>query len=104
MNPAVLTAFALAISADGQGPAYPGIPGHEPDVAAGRRGADRVHRCMHELRAIAPNGGSYVSESNFFESDYQRSYWGTNYPRLVTIKKEYDPARLFAVHNGIGSE
>jgi len=104
MNPAVLTAFALAISADGQGPAYPGIPGHEPDVAAGRRGADRVHRCMNELRAIAPNGGSYVSESNFFESDYQRSYWGTNYPRLVTIKQEYDPARLFAVHNGIGSE
>jgi FAD/FMN-containing dehydrogenase len=104
MNPAVLTAFALAISADGQGPAYPGIPGHEPDVAAGRRGADRVHRCMNELRAIAPNGGSYVSESNFFESDYQRSYWGINYPRLVTIKKEYDPARLFAVHNGIGAE
>jgi FAD/FMN-containing dehydrogenase len=104
MNPAVLTAFALAISADGQGPAYPGIPGHEPDVAAGRQGADRVHRCINELRAIAPNGGSYVSESNFFESDYRRSYWGTNYPRLVTIKKEYDPARLFAVHNGIGSE
>ena len=104
MNPAVLTAFVLAISADGQGPAYPGIPGHEPDVAAGRRGADRVHRCMNELRAVAPNGGSYVSESNFFESDHQRSYWGNNYPRLVTIKKKYDPARLFAVHNGIGSE
>jgi FAD/FMN-containing dehydrogenase len=104
MNPAVLTAFALAISADGQGPAYPGIPGHEPDIAAGRRGADRVHRCMNELRVIAPNGGSYVSESSFFENDYQRSYWGTNYRRLVTIKKEYDPAGLFAVHNGIGSD
>jgi hypothetical protein len=66
MNPAVLTAFALAISADGQAPAYPGISGHEPDIAAGRRGADRVHQSMNELRAIAPNGGSYVSESSFF--------------------------------------
>jgi FAD/FMN-containing dehydrogenase len=104
MNSAVLTAFALAISADGQGPAHPGIPGHEPDIAAGRRGADRVQRSMNELRVIAPNGGSYVSESSFFERDYQRSYWGSNYPRLATIKKIYDPAGLFAVHNGVGSE
>jgi FAD/FMN-containing dehydrogenase len=103
MNPAVLTAFALAISADGQGPAYPGVSGHEPDVAAGRRGANRVHRCMNELRAIARNGGSYVSESSYFESDYQHSYWGSNYPRLVAMKKKYDPAGLFAVHNGVGS-
>jgi FAD/FMN-containing dehydrogenase len=28
----VLTAFALAIAADAQGPAYPGIPGYEPSV------------------------------------------------------------------------
>jgi FAD/FMN-containing dehydrogenase len=104
MNPAVLTAFALAISADGQGPAYPGVSGHEPDVAAGRRGANRVRRCMNELRAIAPSGGSYVSESNYFESDYQHSYWGSNYTRLVAIKKKYDPAGLFAVHNGVGSQ
>jgi hypothetical protein len=103
MNPAVLTAFALAISADGQGPAYSGVSGHEPDVAAGRRGANHVHRCMNELRAVARNGGSYVSESSYFENDYQHSYWGSNYTRLVAIKKKYDPAVLFAVHNGVGS-
>jgi FAD/FMN-containing dehydrogenase len=40
----------------------------------------------------------------FFESDYQRSYWGSNYPRLARIKKKYDPAGLFAVHNGVGSD
>jgi FAD/FMN-containing dehydrogenase len=103
-NPAVLTAFALAIVAAGQGPAYPGIPGHEPDVAGGRIGADRVRRCMKELRAIVPNGGSYVSESNFFDSSWQQSYWGSNYPRLAGIKKRYDPGGLFLVHNGVGSE
>jgi hypothetical protein len=37
MNPAVLTAFALAISADGQEPAYPGMAG-QPDVAKGGKG------------------------------------------------------------------
>ena len=35
MNPAVADAFALAISAAAAPPAYPGVPGHEPDEAAG---------------------------------------------------------------------
>lgn len=67
MNPAVLCAFALAIAADGQGRGYPGLEGHEPDIASGRKAADKVHRCMNELRSISPDGGAYVSESNFFE-------------------------------------
>lgn len=104
MNPAVCGAFALAIVADGQGPAYPGIPGHEPGVAKGRKAAEAVHRCLTELRAVAGNGGAYVSESNFFESDFQHSYWGTNCSRLAETKKRYDPDGLFFVHNGIGSE
>jgi hypothetical protein len=104
MNPAVCGAFALAIVANGQGPAYPGVPGHEPDVAKGRDAAKAVDRCMNELRTVAPNGGAYVSESNFFESDFQHSYWGDNCSRLAEIKKRYDRDCLFYVHNGIGSE
>ncbi|HKM98922.1 MAG TPA: FAD-binding protein [Candidatus Binataceae bacterium] len=103
-NPAVLTAFALVISADGQEPTYPGIPGHEPSVAAGQKAAARIHKCMDQLRTIAPNGGAYVSESNYFEKGFQQSYWGSNYPRLAEIKKKYDPDGLFFVHNGVGSE
>lgn len=104
MNPSVCGAFALAISADGQGPAYPGIPNHEPDIAEARKAANTVHRSMNELRAIASNGGTYLAESNFFESDFQHSYWGNNYARLAGIKRRYDPECLFYVHNGIGSE
>jgi hypothetical protein len=59
---------------------------------------------MKELRAVAPDGGAYVSESNYFEKDFQRSYWGGNYARLVEIKRKYDPFGLFIVHNGVGSE
>jgi len=103
-NPAVLTAFALVIAANGQEPAYPGIPGHEPSIAEGRKAADGIHRCMEQLRAIAPDGGAYVSESNYFEKGWQQSYWGSNYLRLAEIKKKYDPDGLFFVHNGVGSE
>ena len=104
MNPAVCDAFALAIVADGQGPAYPRIPGHEPNAAKGRKAAENVHRCMNELRTVSAATGAYVSESNFFESDFQQAYWGANHQRLAAIKKKYDPDGLFFVHNGVGSE
>ena len=104
MNPAVLKAFALAIVADRQGPAYPGIPGHEPSVAEGRTAAGRIDKCIDQLRAITGQTGAYVSESNYFEKGWQQAYWGSNYPRLAVIKKKYDPDGLFFVHNGVGSE
>jgi FAD/FMN-containing dehydrogenase len=103
-NPAVLSAFALAIVADGQGPAYPGIPGHEPSVDEGRSAAERIDRCVNELRAVSGETGAYVSESNYFEKGWQQAYWGSNYPRLAEIKRKYDPDGLFIVHNGVGSE
>jgi hypothetical protein len=59
---------------------------------------------MDELRKVAPNPGSYVSESNFFEPDWQHSFWGDNYPRLLAVKAKYDPTGLFFVHHGVGSE
>jgi len=102
-NPAVLNAFALAIVADAGG-GYPGVHGHEPDVEAAQKSREQVHRCMNELRAVAAGGGAYVSESNFFEEDWQHSYWGSNYVRLASVKKKYDPTGLFFVHNGVGSE
>ena len=104
MNPAVLTAFALAIAAGGEGPAYPGTAGREPSVVAGRKAAERIDRCMSQLRALVPHPGSYVSESNYFEKGWQHAYWGSNYARLVEIKRKYDPDGLFFVHNGVGSE
>jgi FAD/FMN-containing dehydrogenase len=103
-NPAVLTAFALVIAGDSQGPAYPGIPRHEPSITEGRKGAQRVDQCVNELRAITPEDGAYVSESNYFQKQFQQAYWGSNYTRLAAIKKKYDPDGLFIVHNGVGSE
>jgi FAD/FMN-containing dehydrogenase len=77
--------------------------GHEPDVAAGRKSREEIHNCVNELRAIVPNGGAHVSESNFFQQDWQQE-WGSNYARLAKVKKKYDPTGLFFVHNGVGSE
>jgi FAD/FMN-containing dehydrogenase len=104
MNPVVLDAFALAISAAHSPPAFPGIPGHEPDLTAGRRHAGAINRAMDELLQVATHPGSYVAESDFFERAWQQSFWGSNYPRLAAVKKQYDPSGLFVVHHGVGSE
>ncbi len=44
MNPAVLDAFALIICAAEEPPAYPGISGHEPNLAAARRHAEAIDK------------------------------------------------------------
>jgi hypothetical protein len=59
---------------------------------------------MNELRRVAPEAGSYVAESDFFEAAWARSFWGSNYPRLAAVQRQYDPAGLFVVHHGVGSE
>lgn len=104
MNPAVLDAFALAIVAGEETQAFPGISGHEPDLVNALRNADSINRAMDELLNIVQQPGSYVSESNYFEEDWQQSFWGSNYPRLAAVKKKYDPNGLFFIHHGVGSE
>lgn len=104
INPVVTEAFALAIVGGGQEPAFPDIPGHTPDVTAGRRVADAINQAMGELLKLVPQAGSYLNESDFFESEWQQSFWGANYPRLLSVKKQYDPDGLFFVHHGVGSE
>ncbi|MEP7253572.1 MAG: FAD-binding oxidoreductase [Ginsengibacter sp.] len=104
MNPDVLSAFALAIIAGEGAPAVTGITGYEPDITEGRKEAGRINTAMDELLKAAPNAGSYVSESNYFEPHWQQSFWGSNYSKLAAVKKKYDPEGLFFVHHGVGSE
>jgi FAD binding domain/Berberine and berberine like len=103
-NPAVIDAFALAIIASEGPPAYPGLRGHEPDLGDARRSARQVAAAMVELRKVTPQAASYVAESSYFETDWPNAYWGANYARLFAVKGKYDPAGLFFVHHGVGSE
>ena len=103
-NPQVLDAFALAIIAGGEGPAYQGMPGAGADLTEARSDAANIDSAMSELLNVAPNAGAYVSESDYFQRDWQMAFWGTNYPKLAAVKRKYDPDGLFFVHHGVGSE
>ncbi len=104
MNPAVVDAFALVIGGALGQPAYPGVPGHEPDEAAAKRDAAAVTEAMNEIRKLLPRVASYVWETDYFQPDWQEAFWGDNYAKLRTVKDKYDPAGLFFVHHGVGSE
>lgn len=48
--------------------------------------------------------GAYLNEADADETNFQQSFWGSNYPRLRAIKAERDPSDLFIVRKGVGSE
>jgi FAD/FMN-containing dehydrogenase len=104
INPAVFDAAALAITASWQQYAFPGVPGHEPDAENAALGARLVGQTIDGLRRLSPGAGSYVNETDYFEPDWQDSFWGPNYARLLEIKRLYDPQNIFRVHHGVGSE
>ncbi|WP_421567230.1 FAD-binding protein [Stenotrophomonas sp. PD6] len=102
-HPAVLDAFALALIGNAGGPAYAGSGG-TVDEADAREGAARVQRAYQQLRTLLPAAPTYVSECDYFQRDWQQSFWGPNYPRLLAAKRRYDPEGLFVIHHGVGSE
>jgi len=104
INPAVFDAAALVTTTSAQQYAFPGVPGHEPDLKLGADCARQVRQAMDVMRALTPGAGAYVNEADYFEPGWQQSFWGVNYPRLREIKQKYDPANIFRVHLGVGSE
>jgi FAD/FMN-containing dehydrogenase len=101
MNPEVLDAFALAIIATGGPAVFEGLPdAHRDDVKA-QRNEENVRKAYARLTQVAPGAGAYFSESDFFQKDYKKAYWGTNVARLAAAKRTYDPDGTFTVRNGI---
>ncbi len=98
------TIAALIICGAEGPPAYPGIPGREPDLSAARRHAAAIENAMNEVRNLLSQIGSYLAEGDFFDSAWQQFFWGSNYARLLAVKDKYDPDGLFFVHHGVGSE
>lgn len=104
VNPIAYDAGALVILSSGVQGAFPGVLGHRPDPIEVRRRRAAVDEAMQLLRGLTPGGGAYVNEADFFEPDWQRSFWGVHYQRLLEIKRRYDPEGLFHARHTVGSE
>jgi len=104
LNPVVFSNAAFVTLGDWVQYKYVGVPGHEPDEESARDQLDGVNRAMSFVKAATPGGGSYSNEGDYFEENWRQEFWGSNYERLLAVKREVDPTNLFHVHHGVGSE
>lgn len=70
----------------------------------GRKAKELSDNMIEPLREVSPNGGAYLNEAAVVEPNWQQAFWGANYPKLLSIKKKWDPTGLFYVHHGVGTE
>ncbi|KAK0631177.1 hypothetical protein B0T17DRAFT_486958 [Bombardia bombarda] len=59
---------------------------------------------MKKWRDVSPGAGSYMSEGDINEPNFQQSFYGSFYPRLYALKQQYDPTGLLYAPTAVGSE
>ncbi|XDG00628.1 hypothetical protein ABKA04_000243 [Annulohypoxylon sp. FPYF3050] len=56
------------------------------------------------LGSITPDGGVYLNEADFQEPDFEQTFYGYHYKRLLAIKRKYDPDSVLYAKTAVGSE
>jgi len=82
------------------------IPPEATAAQLSKAGED-INGMLKPWREVAPaseGGGAYLNEANLLEPDWQTSFYGEQYPKLLKIKQKWDPKSVFYVTTGVGSE
>jgi FAD/FMN-containing dehydrogenase len=72
------------------------------DVGRTRVNVEWAHDFFEALRPHF--SGAYVNYIDALQSDWAQMYYGDNYSRLLSIKRQCDPDGVFDFQQGIGSE
>ncbi|TVY58925.1 FAD-linked oxidoreductase ZEB1, partial [Lachnellula cervina] len=56
-----------------------------------------------QITAVTPGGGAYMNEADFRQLNWQESFFGENYDKLLSIKNRWDPNHLFYAVTAVGS-
>ncbi|KAE8335740.1 hypothetical protein BDV24DRAFT_168965 [Aspergillus arachidicola] len=57
---------------------------------------------VEPVKSLTPGGGCYVNEGHYLEPDWKQTFFGSNYDKLLEIKKRYDPTHLFDCWKCVG--
>ncbi|KAE9363304.1 hypothetical protein N431DRAFT_433426 [Stipitochalara longipes BDJ] len=65
---------------------------------------NQLNGYVEALTELAPDMGAYVNEADPFQKNYHEAFWGANYQRLLSIKREVDPHDVFWCRACVGNE
>ncbi|KAF2190250.1 hypothetical protein K469DRAFT_699856 [Zopfia rhizophila CBS 207.26] len=57
---------------------------------------------INPFKRLTPGGGCYLNEGDWTEEDWQQTFFGSNYDKLLSVKKKYDPTGLFNCWKCVG--
>ena len=63
---------------------------------------DGFLQMLDPLKKLTPEGGAYFNEAHYEEPDWQTTFFGSNYDRLLEIKNRYDPTHIFDCWRCVG--
>ncbi|KAF2873672.1 hypothetical protein BDV95DRAFT_489871 [Massariosphaeria phaeospora] len=61
-----------------------------------------ISASIQPFKALTPGGGCYMNEGDWTEEDWQQTFFGGSYDRLLEVKKKYDPTGLFNCWKCVG--
>lgn len=64
----------------------------------------KINKLTKIIAQATPHSGSYSNETDYFQEKWREDFWGNHYPKLLEIKKKYDPQGFFKCHHSVGSE
>lgn len=98
VNPALRNALMHVTSFDTES--------YGPDVSQAQQLVNyaRFNSFIQKFRDITPGGGAYMNEADAAEPNFQQSFYGSNYERLLIIKKNTDPWGVFYAVTAVGSD
>lgn len=59
---------------------------------------------MPQIEAVTPRSGAYMNEADFRQPNYKEVFFGSNYPKLLSIKDKWDGDYLFYATKSVGSD
>jgi hypothetical protein len=57
---------------------------------------------LEPLKELSLDGGAYFNEAHYGEPDWEETFFGENYGRLLDIKNTYDPTHIFDCWKCVG--
>lgn len=61
-----------------------------------------ISAAIQPFKALTPDGGCYMNEGDWTEENWRQTFFGSNYPKLLNVKRRYDPTGLFNCWKCVG--